>query len=335
MSRSDIIRKAATPSDAFRNPVLENVSTAAFQDPAEFVARSVFPTIGGGATGKYYEIDTDSIAQNKAAKRSPGDEAQEGTWNLSQTAYTTEQLGYREKIPEELLSATGAAAKADTIATQSVAEVMLIASEVDWATRFFKTGVWARDIAGASTNVTDVSYIYWSTPTTSTPIDNVLSERVKMKLRGKRFPNVMIIGQEVEPYLLTHPTIISRVNAGQTPGQGADATLNDLAKFFKVPKVVVASAVYNTAAENKTKTNAFILDSKSVWLGYVAPSPAVATPTAGYRFVDQELSGNAMGVRNWRYWDQPKRSWYIEGAIDDVYKLVSSSLGTFLGGIVV
>ena len=334
MDRTSLIRKAATPGDAYRNPVLENVSTAAFQDESEFVARSVFPTIAGGATGKYYEIDTDSIAQNKAAKRAPGDEAAEGTWNLSTTAYATEQLGYREKIPEELLSSTGSAARADTVATMSVAEVMLIASEVDWASRFFKTGVWARDMAGAASNVADTSYIYWSTPTTSTPINDVLAERIGMKLRGKRFPNVMIIGQAVEPYLLTHPTIIARVNSGQTPGQGADPTLNDLAKFFKVPKVIVASAVYNSAAENKTKSNAFILDSKSVWLGYVAPNPATMTPTAGYRFVDQELSGNAAGVRNWRYWDQPKRSWYVEGAVDDTYKLVSSSLGVFLGGIV-
>lgn len=331
--RSNFIRKAATPSDVARNPLLEQVSVAAFQDPTEFVARQVFPTIGGPASGSYYKIDMDTIAQNKAAKRAPGDRANEGTWNLSKDTFTCEQLGYREKLPEELQSGTGVAAKADKIAMASVAEVMLIASEVTWAAAFFATGKWARDMAGASSSVADTSYKYWST-SGSTPIQDFLFERTRMRQYGKRFPNTVILGKKVEDTLLTHADIVARVNAGQTPGRAADPTLNDLAKFFKVDRVLVASAVYNTAAEGQTGTNAFILDPESMWIGYVAPSPALLAPSAGYRFADQELSGNAMGVRSWSYWDQHVRSTYIEGAVDDTYKLVSSSLGTFFANIV-
>jgi hypothetical protein len=331
--RNQFIRKAATPGDAYRNPVLDNISTLALQDPSEFIARAVFPTIPGPTAGQYYEIDTDSIAQNKAAKRAPGTTAAEGTWNLSKSSYVCEQLGYREKITEEMLAATGVAARADQVATGSVAEVMMIASEVTWAADFFVTGKWGRDMAGASSSVADTSYKYWSS-SGSTPISDFLFERKRMRRFGKRFPNTLVLGADVESSLLTHADIIARVNAGQTPGAGADPTLNDLAKFFKVDRVLVANAAYNTAAEGKAATNEFILDSKSAWLGYVNPTPGIMSPSAGYRFADQEVSGNAMGVRNWKYWEQHKRSWYIESALDDVYKLVSTSLGTFLGGIV-
>jgi hypothetical protein len=333
MNRQSLIRKAATPADMYRNPVLENVSNAAFQNPADFVARTAFPTIAGPTSGTYYEINTDTIAKNKAAKRAPGTEAAEGTWDISKKTFTCEQLGYREKLPEELVAQGNAAAMADVIAAQSVAEVMLIASEVAWGAAFFATSKWGRDMAGAGSTVADTSYKYWST-SGSTPIADVLAERTRMKKVGKRFPNLLIIGKSVEDYLLTHADILSRVNAGQTPGAGADPTLNDLAKFFKVDRVVVASATYNSALEGATASNDFILDSKSALLMYVAPTPAVMAPTAGYRFADQDVSGNAMGVRNWKYWEQGKRSWYVEGAVDDTYKMVSSNLGTFLSGIV-
>lgn len=332
--RTSLLRKAATPGDAYRNPVLENVSMAAFQDASEFIARGVFPTIPGPTSGTYYEINTDTIAQNKAAKRAPGDKAASGTWDLSKKTFTCEQLGYREKLPEELIAATGGGAKADTVSQMAVDEVMLIASEVDWATRFFTTGIWGRDMAGAATNVADTSYIYWSTGATSTPISDVLFERTRMKQKGKRFPNTMVLGKKVEDFLLTHPTIISRVNAGQTPGSAADPTLNDLAKFFKVDRILVASAVYNSALEGAAANNGFILNANSAWLGYVAPTPSILVPTAGYRFADTEVSGNSEGVRSWKYWQQDERSFYIEGAVDDTYKLVAANLGTFFNGIV-
>jgi len=41
-----------------------------------------------------------------------------------------------------------------------------------------------------------------------------------------------------------------------------------------------------------------------------------------------------MGVRNWKYWDQPRRSWMVETAVNDAYLQTASKLGTFLTGII-
>jgi hypothetical protein len=335
-----LIRKGAVPSDAYRNALLENVSIASFQtgdvgddEQGGFVANLVFPTIAGDTTGKYYEIDTDSIAQDKAAERAPGTESEEGTWDLSQKEFGCRQYGYKEKIPEEMLKSTQSAAKADVVSQRSVDEVMLINSEVRFASAYWKTGVWFRDLAGAGSDVADVSYIYWSTYATSKPVKNILAERLKMKLAGKRKPNTLVLGAEVEPYLLEHPDIIGKLNNGQTPGGAAMASLQDLAKVFKVKRVIVADAVYNTS-KSATPSNSFILSSKSAWLGYVNPTPTIMKPSAGYRFADRQISGNDMGVRSWKYWWQPNRSWYVEGAVDEDFKLVSKKHGIFFDGIV-
>lgn len=324
----------ATPSDAARNPLLENISVAAFQDTGEFIARQWFPTIPSETqTGRYYEIDTNTVGQNKAGERAPGAEADEGSWDLAQREFGTTQYGYREKLPEELIKEMGGA-NADVVSQMAVDEVMLINEEIRVANAAFKTGVWARDMAGASSNVADTSYIYWSTASTSHPVANVLTERLRQRKVGKRFPNTMIIGAEVEPILLEHAEIIGKLNNGQTPGGAAQASLSDLAKIFKVDRVLVASAVYNTDLDPTTPSNSFIFDSKSVWLGFVNPRPAVRMPSAGYRFTWAGLAGNPMGVRSWKYWDQGKRSFYVEGAVDDVFKIVSANNGTFFSGIV-
>jgi hypothetical protein len=58
------------------------------------------------------------------------------------------------------------------------------------------------------------------------------------------------------------------------------------------------------------------------------------TPSAGYRFAWQGIAGNAMGIRNWSYWDQPRRSTFVEIAINDAYVQTAQKLGTFLSGII-
>lgn len=332
---SSLITKAATPSDVYRNPVLENISMAAFQDPADFVAPIVFPTVPvDDESFKYYSFNMDSIAQDKMKLRAPGTEAEEGVWDVTELAGLCQQWGYKEKITEELMKSAGTAANIEQAATLSVAEVGLINAERRFATQYFATSKWGRDMAGAASFVANTSYIYWSTSATSTPIDDIQSEALLMKLAGKRKPNTLVLGALVKKVLVNHPQIIGRLNNGQTPGGAAQATLADLAKLFEVDRVLVSTGVYNSAKESATASNAFICDSKSALLCYVAPNPAVMTPSAGYRFSWRGISGNDMGIRNWKYFNQPRRSWYVEAAINDAYIQTAQKLGTFLSAII-
>ncbi len=347
MSNTLAIRKSITPSDVYRMPVLEDISVAAFQGEAGsdfpnqeggFVARAWFPTIPeNDQSFKYLEIDMDSISQNKAQPRAPGTKAEEGSWNASFKTVLMGEYGYREKLPEELVATMPGA---DSISALSVAEVLAISDEVRVAAKAWTTGVWGRDIAGASTAVADTSFVYWNN-SASTPIADILGERPKGKLKGKRRYNTMILGADVVAPLLTNPQVLARVVNGQRPGMSAQASLDDIANLFKVDRVMVADAVYNSANEGATATNGFIFNSKCAWIGYVNPTPSKLQPSAGYRFAWQgvpggnvSVPGNTQGIRNWKYWDQACRSWWVEGALDDEFVIVTRNNGTFFNGIV-
>jgi hypothetical protein len=325
--------KAATPSDVYRNPVLENVSSAAFQDSSMFVARAVFPTIpSSDEQFKYYSFNMDSIGQDKAKLRAPGTESEEGVWDVTAQTVLLKQYAYKEKVPEELQASAGAAASIDEAAALSVAEVLMINAERRFAANFFTTGKWARDMLGAAT-ADATHYVYWNSAS-STPIDDVYNEKSKILLAGKRLPNTMVLGFTVAQRLLTNSQIINRLNNGARPGQIAMASLDDLAKIFGVDRVLVAGGVYNAAKEGATASPAFCLDDKSAWLGHVAPRPSIMTPSAGYRGTWAGLAGNDMGVRTFRYFDIATHSWKVETIVNDEFVMVNDKLGTFFSGIV-
>ena len=331
------ITKGISPSDVYRNPVLDNVSIAAFQEPGLFVAQSWFPTVPvTDEAFKYYLFDMNSVGRNKMQPRAPGTKAAEGTWNISETSGLCLQYGYREKLTEELLQSAGPGANIDVAAAKSLAEVALINGEVR-ASVYFTTGVWtggtggATDITGsASPSANQV--LFWNNAS-STPILDIAVQSQALLLAGKRLPNTLVLGAYVLPQLINHPTIISRINAGQTTGL-AQASLADLAKAFGVDRVLVAQGVYNSANENATAVPGFIFTPKSAWLGYVAPEPSVMTPSAGYRFAWAGIAGNDMGVRIWKYWDQPVRSFQTEIAVNDAYAQVTANNGMFFSAVV-
>jgi hypothetical protein len=327
------VGKASTPSDAYRNPVLDNISIAAFQAPEDFVANITFPTVPvDDESFKFYVFDMDSIAQDKMRERAPGTEAEEGGWNLTSVPGLCTQFGYKEKVPEELILSAGDAANIDTAVANSITEVGLINGDRRFAKSFFSPGKWGRDVTGNAA-AGPTQYVFWNNAA-STPIDDIQAEALTMKLAGKRAPNTLVLGALLKKVLVNHPQIIGRLNNGQTPGGLAQATLADLAKAFEVDRVIVGKGVLNTAKEGAPASNAFILDSKSALLCYVAPLPSRMTPSAGYRFAWRKIAGNNMGIRTWRYWDQPRRSWFVEQAVNDAYQQTAQKLGTFFSAII-
>lgn len=324
--------KGAAPSDVYRNPILENVSYAAFQDPTMFVARAVAPTIPSpDEQFKYYEFNMDTVGQDKARLRAPGTESEEGVWDVTARTVLCEQYAYKEKIPEELVQSAGPAANVDQAAAASVSEVLMINAERRFATSFFVTGKWARDMLGGAPDATH--YQFWNNAA-STPIDDVYSEQMKILLAGKRIANTMILGATTAQRLLTNTQIINRLNNGARPGNIVMASLDDLAKIFRVERVLIALGVYNSAKEGATAAPAFCLDDKSAWLGYVAPKANIMTPSAMYRGTWAGLAGNDMGVRTFKYFWMPVHSTYVESIVNDKFVMVNNKLGTFFSAIV-
>lgn len=335
------VQKGFVPSDVSRNAILENVSIQAFQDMEGFISRKVAPTIGvADQAFRYMELDDGTVSQNKATARAPGTPSEEGSFNMVLKSGLTEQFSYKEKLPEELVTTVNGISnqpRLEATSAKSVAEVLAISDEVRWANAFWKTGVWGRDLVGnASGNggtTGSPTYTFWNA-VGSNPIGNILAERNAGLLSSRRSANTLVLGANVLPGLLTNAQIVARVLNGQRPGSAADVGEEDIARLLKVKNVWVSTAIMNTAKEGPAPTNQFILDPNSAWLGYVAEDPEVNQTSAMYRFTWEGLAGNKDGIRDFKWFDMNVHSTWIEGILDDTFKLISAKCGTFFSNIV-
>ena len=328
-----------TPSDLDRNKFLDRFAIGAFSTGAAgegaggFIARQLFPVIpSDDETGKYFEIDLDDVRRDTFKPRAPGTEIETGNWRQSTKSFATEQYAYGEGLPEEFTAKSSPSLDVEETSTLVCAERALISQEVRFGDAYWKTGVWGTDKAGATAS-SSTEYVYWNR-SAATPIDDAAALSTALKLKGGRRPNTLALGSYVRDYLINHPSIVGRLNNGQTPGGPAEATLMDLAKLFKVQRVIVADGVYNSANEGATATNGFALNAKSAWFGYVDPRPNKYTATAGATFTWRGIAGNDQGIRMFRRWDASRRRWVIEMLHDDVFKAISVNTGSFLSAIV-
>lgn len=328
-----------TPSELDRNKYLEGFAVGAFSTGSAgegvdgFVARKIFPAIpSDDETGKYFEIDVDDMRRDTFVPRAPGTEIATGNWRMTSKSFATEQYAYGEGLPEEFTAKSSPSLDVEETATLVCAERALISQEVRFGAAYWKTGVWGIDRAGAA-SASATEFVYWDSDS-ATPVKDVIGLNSAIKLKSNRRPNTLVLGVTVRDYLINHPTILSRLNNGQTPGGPAEASLMDLAKLFQVQRVIVAEGTYNSAKEGATASAAYILGAKSAWLGYVSPRPNKFTATAGATFTWRGLAGNDQGARTYRRWDPSRRRWVIEMFHDDVFKLVTASAGCFLSSIV-
>lgn len=328
-----------TPSDLDRNRFLDRFAVGAFSTGtggdgvAGFLARQMFPVIpSDDEVGKYFTIDFDDVRRDTFKPRAPGDIIPTGNWRMSSASFATEQYAYAEGLPEEFTAKTAPSLDVEQSATLVCAERALISQEVRFGAAYWKTGVWGIDMAGQAT-ADATHYVFWNRAA-ATPVDDAADLSTSLKLKGNRRPNTLALGSVVRDRLINNAQIVGRLNNGQTPGGPAEATLADLAKLFKVQRVIVADGTYNSANEGATASNGFILNSKSAWLGYVDPNPTKFTATAGATFTWKGIAGNDQGVRMFRRWDADRRRWLIEMLHDDVYKIISANTGAFLSGIV-
>ena len=175
---------------------------------------------------------------------------------------------------------------ADTDATDFVSQKMLIRREMEWASKFFKAGVWNTEISGVDASPSTNQAIKWSKET-STPIEDITSAGVQMASETGYKPNTLVLSPFVFNALKNHIDILDRIKYTQKGIVTADL----LATLFEVDKVFVAWSVVNTAVKGATDAIGFIM-GKHALLCYANPRPALKKPSAGYIFSWSGLEGS-------------------------------------------
>ena len=312
-----------TLSQVHVNRTLTNFSVAFRQSIAGYVSWQAFPRVPvAKQSDLYFEFDRADFLRDIAQVRGSSQESAGSGYTLSTTAYNCLPWAFHKDVDDMVRANSDSPLAPDRNAAQFVTQVLLTRQERQWVTNFFAASIWDTDVTPSPT---------WD-DVTSTPVVDVKTG-IKTILKNTGFkPNKFVIGYEVFEKLCTHPNIVDRIKYTSSDV----VTPELLARLFGVDQVLVAEAVYNTAAAGATASYDFVHGKHGLLL-YAPPAPALEVPSAGYTFewtgiskglgasqVVGRIPAPLLGLGNVR----------IEGQIAFDHQVISSALGYFFSGAV-
>lgn len=320
-----VAKSQPTPGDVHINVPLTNIAIA-FLPEQKFVADQVFPNVPvEKQSNLYYEFPKGQWFRTDAQERAPGTASAGSGYSMTSSQYSCRVKALHKTIPDQVRANEDPVINQDRLATLFVMRQLAILRERDWASNFFSTGIWTGSTGGDITPST-----LWDDPN-STPIENLEEQLTSVEEKTGYRPNTAVLGKKVWTSLKNHPQFLERIKYSEKGIIGLDL----LAEVLELERVLVASAVQNTAAEGATPVMGRVLSSTSALVCYAAPQPGLMVPSAGYTFSWTGHTGaGPSGQRIKRFRDEPKSSDIIEGEMAYDMKVVASDLGAFFTGAV-
>lgn len=322
-----------TMQTAHVDRALTNISVSYLQDASAFIADKVFPIVPVKRQSDiFYVYSKADFMRDEAQVRGVASESAGGDYGVEATDpyYCRKHAFHKDVTPEERVN-YDEPLDADKDATDFVTQKMLIRRELQWASTYFKSGVWGTDITGVAESPSTNQTIKWNLPT-SDPIKDITEASVKMASETGYKPNTLVLSPYAFNALKNHEDILDRIKYTQK----GIVTVDLLATLFEVENVHVAWSVVNSAAKGADANVDFIM-GKHALLCYSNPRPALRKPSAGYIFAWTGLEGaGAYGNRIVRL---PMDLLglgveRIEGEIAFDAKKICGDLGVFFTGIV-
>jgi len=276
-----------TMQNAHVDRALTNISVSYLQDASAFIADKVFPIVPVKRQSDiFYIYNKADFMRDEAQVRGAATESAGGDYGVeaSDPYYCRKHAFHKDVTPEERAN-YDEPLDADKDATDFVTQKMLIRREMEWATKFFKAGVWGTEIAGGDAAAEGVA-IKWNMPT-SDPIGDITGAGVAMAGATGFKPNTLVLSPYAFNALKNHEDILDRIKYTQKGIVTADL----LGTLFEVDHVYVAWSVVNSAAKGADASVDFIM-GKHALLCYSNPRPALRKPSAGYIFAWTGLEGS-------------------------------------------
>ena len=310
-------------SDVHVDRPLTNVSLAYIQQASDFIATQFAPMIPvDRKTDTYYTYTKNDWFRDEAQLRADGVQSAGSGYGLSTAQYSCDVFAFHKDIGPQAMANADPAVNLEREATLLVTQRMLVRQERQWAQDCFATGIWGNDVTPSN---------LWSDYAASDPISDVETGKRTVLVNTGFLPNTLVIGYDVFIKLKNHPDIIDRIKYTSSE----TVTLDVLARYFEVDRVMVAKAVYATNVEGETAAYSFV-HGKHALLAYVAPNPGLMTPSAAYTFVWRGVS-MGLGV-NVAITREPipntRGAIRIEAEAAWDNKIVATDLGYFFNGAV-
>lgn len=304
---------------------LTNISTAYIQSQDAFIASKVFPIVRvQKQTDKYYTYTKNDWFRDEAQLRADASQSAGSGYGLSTATYSCDVWAFHKDIGSQVRANADAQINLDRDAVQFVTQRLLLRQELQWVSDYFTTSVWATDSTPSN---------LWSDYTASDPIEDIETGKETILKNTGFMANTLVLGYQVARKLRNHPDIVDRIK--YTQGVTARTVTNEmLAAMFGVDRVLVPYGVKATNNEGETAAYDFA-HGKHALLCHVAPSPGLLTPSAGYIFAWDGVSGGLGQNVGITRIDMPKeKAQRIEGEIAFDNKVVGSDLGYFFSSAV-
>lgn len=327
-----------TQSDLHVNAPLSSVSVAYLQSAKRFIATQVFPKVPvQKQSDLYWKYSKSDWLRTDAAKRAPSTESPGVGWNMDTDSYFAHVYAVHKDIDDQLRANADSNFKLDSDATKFITGQLLLKRDIDWAAKYFKTGVWGTEYTGVSSAPSGTQFLQWD-QSSSDPLHDTTNWFESFDELTGYMPNKLIVGVDVWKALKNHPAILDRIKYTQ---RGV-VTEELVAAFFGVDKFIVARArqatgnqINDASAQDAAATYARVVNKKAALLCYAPDSPSLLTPSAGYTFTWNGYSaGNQEGLRVKNFRLERIASDRVEAEMTYDMKVVSTDCGVFLNTVV-
>ena len=266
---------------------LTNISVAYMQGDDAFIADKVFPIINvTKQSDVYFKYSKADMFRNEVQERGRGAESAGGNWNVELAdPYYCRKYAFHYDITQEERVNYDKPLDVERDTTEWLSQKMLLKRELDFADKFFKTGVWGKDVQANGTTVKK-----WSDQM-SDPVKQVNDLMLEMAEASGKKPNFAIMAPDVLYALKNHEAIMDRIKYTQK----GIITLDLIASLFELDKIFVPWGIFNdgpqTPGYDDVKTDMNFIYKGKMLLGYRATRPSLKQPTAGYIFAWTGLEG--------------------------------------------
>lgn len=299
------------PGDLYTDAPLTRAAVAGFQKATNFIAPFAFPRlIVDKPSGIYYKLLLADLNRQEMAARGPNSPAQVAGYAKSDATYKvpTESLAY--ELNDTAKAASAAAMDPSQVIPRLLVYKALMRLE-EMVGSIMVSGSWYRTVTGggadAVTEGTTSTRLRWS-DTTCDPIKAIQQEmEFQSKLTGFE-PDALLFGRKAWTSFRTNPYVLASLVGTVGIVRTKPASKEEVAALLGLNYVGVSGAIYNSAAQGLSSSNARIVPEDSALLYYrggsMADDPGVWTdemPVAAAAQVWQAGAGNAEGLRIRRF----------------------------------
>lgn len=275
------------PADVYVSPQLTSLSVGFMMD-ANTVSARMCPSVQvAKQTGKFPTFPRSYWFRDEMVERADAQPAAEGTLAMTFDSYSAPVYAWRVPLGAQA-RANASPVDLDQAGTRICTNKAILKREKLWFSKFFTTGVWTTQLqlkksGSGGVAGTDLSFA----DANAQPIKQIKKQiDAQSALVGPMYRvNKAVFSADVWTAFCEHPNVITRINAGQTPGGPAEATERMVAGWLGLEEVIVARAIETTSGESAASdTFARIATDGQILLAFVPNAPALFQPAAMYSF---------------------------------------------------